>query len=357
MATVSLCMIVKNEEAVLVRCLDSVKGAVDEIIVVDTGSTDRTREIAARYTDKAYNFTWIDDFSAARNFAFSKATMEYCLWLDADDVLLEPDRAAFLDLKRTLPADTDVVMMPYHTAFDAAGHPTFSYDRERLIRNLHRDLWQGAVHEVIPPFGKVAWSQAAITHKKEGPGDPDRNLRIFEDRIARGLPLQPREQFYYARELYYHRRYADGAARFRAFLDGGEGWVENNIEACRFLAYCLYGLGARGEALRALLRSLEYDDPRAETCCDLGGHFLDQGECRRAAFWYELALTRPRDDHSGAFVQPDCYGYLPCIQLCVCYDRLGDRARAEDWNRRAGAYKPEDPAYRHNLDYFAGLTP
>ena len=75
MATISLCMIVKNEEQVLARCLDSVADLMDEIIIVDTGSTDRTKEIAARYTDQIYDFAWIGDFSAARNFSFSKATM------------------------------------------------------------------------------------------------------------------------------------------------------------------------------------------------------------------------------------------------------------------------------------------
>ena len=77
MITISLCMIVKNEERILARCLDSVKDLVDEIIIVDTGSADATKRIAAEYTDKIYDFTWIDDFSAARNFAFSKASKEY----------------------------------------------------------------------------------------------------------------------------------------------------------------------------------------------------------------------------------------------------------------------------------------
>ena len=77
MITISLCMIVKNEERILARCLDSVKDLVDEIIIVDTGSADATKRIAAEYTDKIYDFTWIDDFSAARNFAFSKATGDY----------------------------------------------------------------------------------------------------------------------------------------------------------------------------------------------------------------------------------------------------------------------------------------
>ena len=87
MATVSLCMIVRNEEDVLGRCLESVKDIVDEIIIVDTGSTDKTKEIAGRFTNAVYDFPWIDDFSAARNFSFSKATMDYQMWLDADDVI------------------------------------------------------------------------------------------------------------------------------------------------------------------------------------------------------------------------------------------------------------------------------
>jgi glycosyltransferase involved in cell wall biosynthesis len=66
-------MIVKNEESVLGRCLDSVKDIVDEIIIVDTGSSDKTKEIAAKYTNRIYDFEWIDDFSVARNFSFEKA--------------------------------------------------------------------------------------------------------------------------------------------------------------------------------------------------------------------------------------------------------------------------------------------
>lgn len=79
MATISLCMIVKNEETVLARCLDSVRDLVDEIIIVDTGSTDRTKEIAARYTSQIYDFPWESDFSAARNFFFFQGS--YGLYL------------------------------------------------------------------------------------------------------------------------------------------------------------------------------------------------------------------------------------------------------------------------------------
>ena len=76
MVTISLCMIVKNEEMHIARCLDSVAGLVDEIIVVDTGSVDRTAEIASAYTAKVYSYLWNDNFSDARNYSFSKATMD-----------------------------------------------------------------------------------------------------------------------------------------------------------------------------------------------------------------------------------------------------------------------------------------
>ena len=102
MATISLCMIVKNESAVLARCLDSIADLMDEIIIVDTGSTDNTKEIAAQYTSRIYDFKWTSDFSAARNFSFSKATMEYIYTADADEILDDANRERFLRLKGAL---------------------------------------------------------------------------------------------------------------------------------------------------------------------------------------------------------------------------------------------------------------
>lgn len=352
MITISLCMIVKNEEDVIIRCLESVKGVADEIILVDTGSSDNTKALAAPYVDAIYDFSWIDDFSAARNYTFSKATKDYCMWIDADDILTAENRNALIQLKDTLPPETDVVMLRYNTAFDEAGNPTFSYYRERIVRNSSAYRWQGRVHEVIPPSGRVVYADIAVTHHKLHAGDTDRNLRIYRRQIAQGESLSPRDQFYFARELYYHKLYEEAAAEFRRFLAEGGGWLENNIESCRFLAYCLYAQGKDEEALSALLHSLIYDSPRAECCCDIGRHFLERNACRQAVFWYELALNRPRDDTTGAFVNPDCYGFLPCIQLCVCWDRLGNVQQAAAYNERAGSYKPESPAYLYNREYF-----
>ena len=126
MITISVCMIVKNEEDVLERCLQSIEEFADEIIVVDTGSVDQTKEIAEKYADVVCDFQWCADFAAARNFSFSKATKDYCMWLDADDVVPESEQKKIVALKGKLEeTKADVVMMPYAVEFDEEGNLQF----------------------------------------------------------------------------------------------------------------------------------------------------------------------------------------------------------------------------------------
>ncbi len=355
MPTISLCMIVKNEEMHIARCLDSVAELVEEIIVVDTGSTDRTVEIASGYTEKVYAYSWKDDFADARNVSFSKASMDYCMWMDADDVLEESEREQFLKLKQSLSPEIDIVMMKYHTSFDEAGKPSFSYFRERWIRNSPQYRWVGEVHEVIPPQGRVMYSDIAVSHKKIHGGDPDRNLRIYQNLLAEGKTLEARQQYYYGRELYYHAAYEEAASVLEQFLLSEQGWVENKIEACSVCASCYTRMGQDQSALMALLRSMSFDLPRAELCCEIGNYFLQHGNYHLAVYWYETALQIPKKEYASGFVLPDCYDYIPLMQLCVCYDKLGDREKAEAYNEKAGACKPYSKAYLYNKQYFAGL--
>ena len=355
MITLSLCMIVKNEEEVLGRCLDSVKDIFDEIIIVDTGSSDRTKEIAVGYTNKIYDFEWIEDFSAARNYSFEKATKDYQMWLDADDIITEIDKNKILKLKQELDSSVNMVMMKYNTSFDINGNPTFSYYRERIFQRSMNYRWSGAIHEVIPPYGNIIYSDAAVSHKKLRRNDPERNLRIFEKLIFDGKTLEPRQQFYYARELYYNKRYDEAIQIFNNFLDSGLGWVENCINACQDLSYCYYSINDNKMALSSLFRSFEFDEPRAEICCDIGKHFYDLQKYKQAIFWYEVAASRKYDEASGGFKQIDCYGYIPYIQLCMCYYRLGDTSLAEEFNFKAITIKPDDENAKRNKVFFDGL--
>ncbi len=352
MVTLSICMIVKNEEAVLERCLESIRGLWDELVVVDTGSTDATVAIAQRYTSQVFHYPWQDDFAAARNFSFTQAHMDYCMWIDADDLLLPKDREELLHLKETLDPSVDLVMMPYHTAFDANGSPTFSYERERWLRRDRQFRWQGAVHEAIPPSGKILHVGAAITHHKVGTGNPDRNLRILEGLLRQKGSLEPRQQYYYGRELLAHGQWIRAAQVLQDFLQQGQGWVENNLDACLVLSKCYQQLGQEERSLHALLHALTYTRPRGEVCCALGDHFMNRGQYEDAIFWYGTALHCPRPQ-TGAFVQEDCYGYRPALLLCVCYDRLGQRERAREYNELAGQFRPQDPSVLYNRNYFA----
>ncbi len=355
MATISLCMIVKNEEKYLARCLDSVANLVEEIIIVDTGSTDRTTEIASNYTSKIYSHLWTDDFSDARNYSFSKASMDYCMWMDADDVLEKTEEEKFLKLKHSLSPDTDIVMMKYNTAFDEAGTPSFSYFRERWIKNCSKYRWIGAVHEVIPPNGSVIYSDIAICHKKIDAGNPDRNLKIYQKMLADGKTLDLRQQYYYGRELYYHQKYEEAIPVFEQFLASPEGWIENKIEACSICADCYYKLDQEHSALMTLLRSLSFDLPRAELCCKIGKHFLERGNYHSSIYWYKTVLHTAKNEYSCGFILPDCYDYIPLLQLCVCYDKIGDRQKAKEYNDRAGKCKPYSKAYLYNKHYFESL--
>ncbi|MCI9530737.1 MAG: glycosyltransferase [Lachnospiraceae bacterium] len=355
MPTISLCMIVRNEEMHIARCLDSVAGLVEEIIIIDTGSIDRTVDIVSGYTPKVYPYVWKDDFADARNYSFSKASMDYCMWMDADDVLEEPQKSKFLQLKHSLPQDVDMVMMKYNTSFDEAGKPSFSYFRERWIRNCQKYRWIGEVHEVIPPSGNIFYSDIAVSHKKINAKDPDRNLNIYKKMLAEGKHLDPRQQYYYGRELYYHKQYEEAVSVLEQFLHSPDGWVENKIEACSICANCYYGLGQEQSALNALLRSLAFGMPRAELCCEIGKYYLGHGDCNTAAYWYETALNRPKNEYAGGFMLPDCYDYIPLLQLCVCYDKMGNQKKAKEYNERAGACKPYSKAYLYNKQYFDSL--
>lgn len=354
METISLCMIVKNEEKVLARCLESIRDAVDEIIIVDTGSSDNTKNIALEYTPLVFDFKWIDDFSAARNFSFSKATKDFIMWLDADDIITEENKSKLIELKNTI-SDIDAVMMKYNTAFDENNNPTFSYYRERLIRRSCFQTWKGAVHEIIEYTGKPIYCDIAIHHKSVKTSYSTRNLDIYENQIANKIQLKPRDVFYYGRELYYHKKYDKAIKILSDFLEDEYGWYENKIEACKILSFCYSETNDTDKAISVLLKSFTYDTPRAETCCLIGNSFMNKKHYENAIFWFELALTIPEKESKGGFTDFNFYGYYPCMQLCVCYDKLQNHKKAEEYNLKAGTYRPNSSAYLQNLSYFNAL--
>ena len=167
--TVSLTLIVRNEEKNLPACLDSVADLVDEIIVVDTGSNDKTVELARRHGMKVFHFPWIDDFSAARNEALNHASGDWIFWMDADDRLDEPNRQKLASLFEGLSSDMVGYVMKCVCLPDPTSGTATIVDHVRLFPN-HPDVrWQYRIHEQIllsirRQSGSVRWSDVAIQH-------------------------------------------------------------------------------------------------------------------------------------------------------------------------------------------------
>jgi glycosyltransferase involved in cell wall biosynthesis len=345
-------MIVKNEEKSLARCLDSVRDLVDEIIIVDTGSTDRTKEIAQRYTDQIYDFKWINHFAAARNFSFSKANMDYILWLDADDILNEPDRESFLILKRNLSLDVDSVAMEYHLELNKEGNPISSLRRNRLVKREKQFKWIGAVHEYLEVSGNVIISNIAITHMSLH-HDAKRNLNIYQNLIAQGEQFSPRDLFYYANELFDHQKYEKALDYYIQFLDTKKGWVEDNITACGNIADILHELGDLEQELHYILKSFEYDTPRAELCCRLGYWFLKKNLPFPAIFWYKQALSLDKPTNNWGRINHACWTWLPHYMLFFCYHHISNYKLAYTHFLKAEPYLPDHPSifqYKQQLE-------
>ncbi|MBR5227770.1 MAG: glycosyltransferase family 2 protein [Clostridia bacterium] len=352
MISLSLCMIVKNEEETLGRCLECIKDIVDEIVIVDTGSTDSTKAIALKYTDKIYDFEWCDDFSKARNYSFSKATKEYMMWLDADDVILEKDRAKLKKLKESLDKGTDIVMLKYDLNLDENGVPALSYYRERILKRKNDYKWKSPIHEVIELKGKLLYEDISITHQKEKHHDPKRNLRIFETMKKKNIQFDARQTFYYARELYYNGEYDNALYYFNKFLKDERGFIENKISACLDLYDLYININKEKEAIQALFNSFEYDIPRAEICCSIANYFFNKNKYEIAIYWYKEASEKVLDIYKGGFYIKDCYDFIPYMGMCVCYFKLGDLNKSNEYNKLAGKIKPNDKNYLNNIQFF-----
>ena len=309
MVSISVCMIVKNEEAVLARCLDSLRGIADEIVIVDTGSNDRTKEIAAKYTDKIYDFAWVHDFSAARNFAFSKATKDYIYSADADEVLEEKDREKFLTLKQVLLPEIEIVEMIYVNPEDC--NMVYNFTREprpKLFKRLREFRWIDPVHETVALDPLVYSSDIEVQHLPQS-FHSSRDFQVMERELKKGRRLSGRLYSMYAKELFISGSKEDfEAARpwFEARLLQENLGAEARTEAvCVLAKNC--ALQEQWESLLSLglMELAMTKEPAAELCFLFGQYYETAGRPEEAVYWYRRAA-----------LEAECY-------VCISYGGAG----------------------------------
>ena len=227
MISVSMCMIVKNEQSILKRCLDSYAGIYDELIIVDTGSTDNTKEIAAQYTDKVYNFAWCDDFAEARNFAFSKASCDYILSVDADEELDFHNNTALRSLKEAILPEIDIVQMYYVNESDFNSvYNVHKELRPKLFRRIRTFNWISPIHETIRVNPVIYDSDIEIMHKPTS-DHSKRDFSIYFKALDKGIVLEDYVVTMLCKELFISGEASDFIAFKNAFENGASAVISD----------------------------------------------------------------------------------------------------------------------------------
>jgi glycosyltransferase involved in cell wall biosynthesis len=347
-------MIVRDEEPVLRRCLEAAARFADELIVVDTGSTDSTKKIAGAYTQSVCDFPWRDDFAAARNYAYSLAACDYIMWLDADDMIDRQGIRDILRLKEELTDETDVVTFLYGSPPDEQNLRLNDFVlRDRLIKRSLNAAWRYPVHEaipILPEYHVLDAPHIVVHHRKEKVNDENRNMRILKGMTENGTPLDPFNRYYYCRELHFAGRYEESLAEYLRIRDSGQAGPI--LDALPYAVWGLKDQGRHGEAFQMLLDSLRHAAPDEFVCCELGGSFLREKCYGLAKYWLEQALQIMVDyrDHRPHFLA--YHEFLPCLQLGVLYGRQGDWENARRYNERALGVFPHNAAARMNRIYY-----
>lgn len=202
--SVALCMIVKNEEKNLPTLLASVMGCFQELHIVDTGSTDKTLSVLNHWTLEPihiHHFEWIHDYSAARNFSFSKATTDYVMWMDGDDRLETPEK--FRAWRDSRMDKRDIWFAPY-VYLDEKGLVLGKYFRERVVKRLLDLKWHYPIHEAIDTrtikgYSTLDWE---IRQVPRADRDPLKTLNDFQRLLKTGYELDARMEWYFGRELF-----------------------------------------------------------------------------------------------------------------------------------------------------------
>ncbi len=350
--TISLCMIVKNEEQNLGRCLESVQGLVDEIIVVDTGSTDGTVEVARSFGARVLYYRWTDDFAAARNFGLDAASGDWVLVLDADEELHPDDRPMLRQLCHTAAPDVEAFSMVQVHLTDADGilETELCYDVD-LWRNRPEYRFESALHEqIIPairaarPEGRVELCPIRILHYgflKEavaGHRKSERNLRLAR-RLVEEHPDDAFYRFNLGLQLQGLEDFESAAAEFEQARAGLTWWPDWSAKLFKCLASCLITL-RRWEEADAVLRQGISIFPGFTDLVFLRGHaFQEQGDHGRAVVCFRLCIAMGPAKELGAW--PALGSHRAYEALARSYAALGKVAEAAEAYRSAFAAKPD----------------
>jgi glycosyltransferase involved in cell wall biosynthesis len=306
--TVAVAMIVRNEEVMLERCLQSAKEA-DELVICDTGSTDRTIEIAKQYTDKVFivpqsvcwtiepNVKPIFNFAQARNYAKNRVKSDWILSIDADETLSSP----FANVR--LLAENGLNAVNCNLIAEDNGQSNLF---PRLFRNSPHVYWDGAAHNHLTVLGEDVMAPGpndSLVHVVYGYSpahfqDADRTLRILE-REVRINPSCTRERFYLGREYFYRRRYEDVVVTIGQYVQMSN-FLSEKAEAFLMMARAYWEMRMANDARDACVQAVIIN-PNFKEACDFMAVLAGEGRGNQrweenARQWRQMAATATNRD-------------------------------------------------------------
>lgn len=344
----SLHMIVRDAEAKLGRTLDGVKSFIDEIVIVDTGSTDGTIELAKSYGAKVIRFEWTDDFSEARNFALEATTGDWAMWLDAGDVIPPESIKRFVLLKKE-PAITDpaspvnAIWSKLNRMGDGQGNVLMSLTTPRLVKKSANPTWLFPIHEVLYiEEAHAVLDESLVIDDPEGSTQSAsvRNLRIMDKCIAEGKDLT-RMAVLRPKELHHLGRYEEAVENVEELHTLG---LDNNTLADCYInaGQCFARLRNEEKERDMFLKAAVHNPLLPAPFIYLGDMEFRKENWKRAIPYYRSACSALPDGQHNNYVVEPFYSYAPLEKLAYCYLGMGDDKTSLDFFYRAIKVSPKN---------------
>ncbi|MCS6852571.1 MAG: glycosyltransferase [Gemmataceae bacterium] len=352
MPRISLCVIVRDEEANLPSCLAAAADLVEEMIVVDTGSTDRSREVAASWGARVVDFPWSDSFAAARNEGLRHAAGDWIFWLDADDRIDETNRAKLRRLFPHLSSEVLAYGMICQSPPDSLLGWTRNVLQFRLFRRHPRLRWRYRIHEQLTihelideGLGRIQDTDIVIQHV--GYLDPDRlrgkqqrNRRLLELDFAEN-PEDPHVLLQVGWSLVDDGRPADALPLLQRALARAHPQDTAIIKLYNLVVLAYTRLGRCAEALEVAQRGLQRFPDETELLYQQALLRMGLGDAAGAEACFRRLLTRPEPPYVTMGVDPALRGWLARYNLGVLYRDQGRHAEAGEQWRAVVREKPD----------------
>ncbi|MDD6656547.1 MAG: glycosyltransferase [Lachnospiraceae bacterium] len=342
MKNLSICIIGKNEELHLEKCLCALSKLQAEIVFVDTGSTDKTKEIASMYTDKMFDFNWIGDFSSARNYSVQKATNDWILIIDCDEYITDFCQSDIEDFLSGPPHRLGRILQSNLMGEDSEHSSIYN---QRIDRLFHRKYYQftGIIHEQLTSLTNIPYSfsdiNLTVLHDgylgsvEEQDAKNKRNLSLLLEALYHN-PDDPYLNLQIGQTYFSMQRYEEAVNYYERALNTP---LNFRSDAASMLVYgwinCLNELHRSNEALAILPHYDELSD-YADFPLLMGHVYANLGKFPEATAEYLKALSIPKCHKAGS------NSYLPYYHIANLYRALGDLKTAAIMYQKSLPYPP-----------------